>query len=54
MSVKTVPVNGVTISVIDEGEGTPVLFLHGFPDRGSMWRNQIDAVTAEPTIKWVG
>ncbi len=43
---KTVAANGVNLSVIDEGEGVPVLFLHGFPDRGSMWHNQIDAVTA--------
>jgi pimeloyl-ACP methyl ester carboxylesterase len=46
MTVTTLAVNGLNLSVIDEGEGTPVLFLHGFPDRGSMWRNQIDAVTA--------
>ncbi len=46
MTVKSIAANGLNLSVIDEGEGTPVLFLHGFPDRGSMWRNQIDAVTA--------
>lgn len=46
MTVKSIAANGLNLSVIDEGEGVPVLFLHGFPDRGSMWRNQIDAVTA--------
>lgn len=46
MTVKSIATNGINLSVIDEGSGTPVLFLHGFPDRGSMWRNQIDAVTA--------
>ncbi len=46
MTIRTVDSSGLSLSVIDEGEGTPVLFLHGFPDRGSMWRNQIDAVTA--------
>lgn len=46
MAITSVDSGGVTISVIDEGAGTPVLFLHGFPDRGSMWRNQIDAVVA--------
>ena len=44
MATKKIQVNGVNLSVIDEGEGTPVMFLHGFPDRGSMWSNQIDAV----------
>ncbi|MDP1793733.1 MAG: alpha/beta fold hydrolase, partial [Acidimicrobiales bacterium] len=46
MTIHSIDSGGVNLSVIDEGEGTPVLFLHGFPDRGSMWRNQIDAVTA--------
>lgn len=46
MTVRVVAANGVNLSVIDEGQGTPVLFLHGFPDRGEMWRNQIDAVAA--------
>ena len=46
MATKTIEANGLNLSVIDEGEGTPVLFLHGFPDRGSMWHNQIAAVTA--------
>lgn len=46
MSTKRLAINGLDLSVIDEGSGPPVLFLHGFPDRGEMWRNQIDAVTA--------
>jgi pimeloyl-ACP methyl ester carboxylesterase len=39
--------NGINLSVIDEGprDGTPVLLIHGFPDRGSMWHNQIAALT---------
>ncbi len=44
MSTSVIALNGLNLSVIDEGAGTPVLFLHGFPDRGSMWRSQIDAV----------
>jgi len=40
-------VNGLNLAVIDEGprDGTPVVLLHGFPDRGSMWHNQIAALT---------
>ncbi len=28
----------------DEGEGTPVLFLHGFPDSSRLWRHQVAAL----------
>ena len=38
--------NGIRFHVRDEGAGTPVLFLHGFPDTGEAWRPQIDALTA--------
>lgn len=33
--------NGVGIEVHVEGEGPAVLLLHGFPDDGSLWRNQL-------------
>jgi pimeloyl-ACP methyl ester carboxylesterase len=36
----------VTLEVEDEGSGTPVLLLHGWPDRGRLWRHQVDALTA--------
>jgi pimeloyl-ACP methyl ester carboxylesterase len=39
-----VELDGVTLNVIDAGEGTPVLLLHGFPDRATMWRHQIHAL----------
>ena len=40
-----IPANGLNFNVIDEGprDGTPVVLIHGFPDRGSMWHNQIAA-----------
>jgi pimeloyl-ACP methyl ester carboxylesterase len=40
-------VNGLNLNVIDEGprDGAPVVLLHGFPDRASMWHNQIAALT---------
>lgn len=46
MATKSLSINGLDFNVIDEGDGTPVLLLHGFPDRGEMWRSQIDAMTA--------
>ena len=37
----TVTINGIDLYFLDEGEGTPVLMLHGFPDSARLWRNQI-------------
>jgi pimeloyl-ACP methyl ester carboxylesterase len=36
--------NGLQFYVRDEGSGTPVLLLHGFPDTGDLWRNQVPAL----------
>jgi pimeloyl-ACP methyl ester carboxylesterase len=36
--------DGVTLAVLDEGEGVPVLLLHGFPDSSRVWRNQVAAL----------
>ncbi|AOS61967.1 alpha/beta fold hydrolase [Actinoalloteichus hymeniacidonis] len=41
---KKLHVNGVDIALVDEGEGDPVLLLHGFPDSHHLWRNQIPAL----------
>ena len=39
-------VNGVDLAVLEEGEGDPVLLLHGFPDSSQLWRNQIPALVS--------
>jgi pimeloyl-ACP methyl ester carboxylesterase len=36
--------NGLQFYVRDEGAGTPVVLLHGFPDTGDLWRNQVPAL----------
>ena len=41
---KVIEANGLRFHVRDEGSGTPVLLLHGFPDTGDLWRNQIPAL----------
>ena len=41
---RRIAVNGTTYAVVDEGQGTPVLLLHGFPDSSALWRNQIPAL----------
>jgi pimeloyl-ACP methyl ester carboxylesterase len=38
--------DGVTLAVHDEGEGHPVLLLHGFPDSSHVWRHQVHALVA--------
>jgi pimeloyl-ACP methyl ester carboxylesterase len=38
--------DGVTLAVLDEGDGPAVLLLHGFPDSSRVWRNQIPALVA--------
>jgi len=37
---------GVTLAVQDEGEGPPVLLIHGFPDSHRLWRHQTTALVA--------
>jgi len=32
---------GISLAVRDEGAGTPVVLLHGFPDSSYLWRHQI-------------
>jgi pimeloyl-ACP methyl ester carboxylesterase len=39
-------VNGLSFHVVDEGAGSPVLLLHGFPDSSALWRHQIPALVA--------
>ena len=39
-----VDVNGVTIAYEVTGQGRPVVLLHGFPDSGRLWRNQVPAL----------
>src|SRR5215211_7588287 len=36
--------DGVELAVLEEGEGRPVLMLHGFPDSGELWRGQVPAL----------
>ena len=39
-------VNGITLHVLEEGDGPMVLFCHGFPDTSYTWRQQMRAVAA--------
>ena len=39
-----VDVNGVPLEYEIDGEGAPVVLLHGFPDSGRLWRHQVPAL----------
>lgn len=41
MKKKFIEANGITLSYIDEGEGYPLFFCHGFPETSYSWKNQI-------------
>jgi pimeloyl-ACP methyl ester carboxylesterase len=43
---RSIEVNGVSLHVADHGSGTPVLLLHGWPDSGLLWRNQVPFLVA--------
>lgn len=45
-SSRILPVNGIRMNVVDEGQGAPVLLVHGFPDTHAVWRHQIPALVA--------
>jgi pimeloyl-ACP methyl ester carboxylesterase len=44
--VRQIQCDGVRLAVRDEGAGSPVLFIHGFPDSADLWRNQVSALTS--------
>jgi pimeloyl-ACP methyl ester carboxylesterase len=48
--MSTVTVNGVTLSVFDEGTGPPILFVHGFPLNHTMWRRQLEHFAASHRV----
>ena len=39
-------VNGIRMAVYEQGEGTPVILLHGFPELAFSWRHQLPALAA--------
>ena len=52
MSAKRIRVTDVELHVVDEGNGPPVLLLHGFPDSSYLWRYQIPALADSARPFW--
>ncbi len=44
LSGRTIESNGLSHYVVDEGDGDPVILLHGFPDSADLWRFQVPAL----------
>ena len=40
--MKRISVNGHELHVFDRGEGSPILFVHGFPLNHTVWQGQLD------------
>jgi len=38
--------NGIRMAVYEQGEGKPVIFVHGFPELAFSWRFQLPAIAA--------
>ena len=41
---KFIETNGIQMAVYEQGNGTPVVFSHGFPELAYSWRHQINAL----------
>ena len=46
MTIKHLKISGLNFALQDEGEGDPVLLLHGFPDSRAVWRKQVPALVS--------
>jgi pimeloyl-ACP methyl ester carboxylesterase len=44
LPTRTVATNGVELSVVDVGDGFPVVLSHGFPELSYSWRHQVPAL----------
>ena len=45
IQMKKITVKGVNISYIDEGEGMPIVLVHGIPTSSFLWRAMVDELT---------
>jgi len=41
---RIIKTNGISLHVVEQGEGPLVLLCHGFPECSYSWRHQIDAL----------
>ena len=48
--MKQLTVNGVRLNFWDEGQGAPLLLVHGFPLNHAMWREQLPALAVRRRV----
>lgn len=46
MATRRIDVGEVRLAVVEEGEGEPVILLHGFPETSACWGRQLPALAA--------
>jgi pimeloyl-ACP methyl ester carboxylesterase len=46
LSHQTVKTNGINMHIAVQGDGVPVIMIHGFPGLWYSWRHQLPAVAA--------
>lgn len=47
MRAYVVDTNNISLHVVEEGQGDPILFCHGFPDTWRGWRRQMEGLAKE-------
>jgi len=50
VTMKQVSVEGINISYIEKGEGSPLVFVHGIPTSSFLWRHMIGELSARGRI----
>jgi len=48
--MKQITIEGINISYIDEGEGMPLVLVHGIPTSSFLWRAMVDELTAHGRV----
>jgi len=43
-------INGIDMGYTDQGSGTPVVFVHGFPLNKSMWEEQVKGLSSQHRV----
>jgi pimeloyl-ACP methyl ester carboxylesterase len=43
---RIIKANGISLNVVEQGQGPLVLLCHGFPESWHSWRHQLDALAA--------
>src|SRR5829696_2853280 len=52
MESRTVDVSGIRIRWEEEGEGPPVVFIHGIPTSPRLWRHVVPRVQGARSMAW--